>query len=190
MKSITGQIFSFTRQTTHTQSKSAPIQKFTTQQPLSDAQKRLRWLDISVVKNNGRAFEADQNLIVAKDAIFFPPVKCTNLHGIEKTFPDDAGARLKLMSFSFKHYGAGLVKAWTKPFNATLEKSNLPLAAKIDTFEICFIEYTFLAMAKGVFINSLKSKTPDNLQATTGFSFGGVRVRLIKQSAKLDRINL
>jgi hypothetical protein len=43
----------------------------------SDPQTLARWLDVSIIKRKGRAFEADRTLLPlnSEDSIVFPPIK-------------------------------------------------------------------------------------------------------------------
>jgi hypothetical protein len=140
----------------------------------NDIRKNFKWTDISIIKNGGRAFEADTCIISPQKSILFPRVKCTTLDGVQRTFPDDIKSKIKFISFSFKQYGFALVKSWNDPFIENISKINSsPL---ISVAEICFVEYSFLSMAKSAFISGLKPQFPDNRHQSVGLAFGGVKV--------------
>ena len=137
-----------------------------------ETQKLANWLDVSIVKRQGRAFKADLNLLPKESAIIFPPVRCSTLTDKAAVFPDDIGAKTKFIAVSFKHYGFTLVRSWMDPF-----RSAFPVpSSKLQAAEICFVEFGFLSMAKGMFINNLKSQIPEEQQSNTAFAFGGVKV--------------
>jgi len=154
----------------------------------SDTQTLARWLDVSVVKKKGRAFEADTELLPAKDAKLFPLVKGYTLnsndvevpdaivqHALTKAAAQDDGSKsrtgVRLVAFSFKHYGFTLVRTWLTPF---LEKFGKGPSATIPAIEICFVEYGFLSLTKNVFAANLKSQIDPAQHDLTALSFGGV----------------
>ena len=150
----------------------------------SDTQTLARWLDVSVVKKKGRAFEADAELLPAKDAKVFPLIKGYTLNSKDVEVPDAivrqaAGAQqstaqdlgVRLVAFSFKHYGFTLVRSWLTPF---IEKFGKGPTASIPAIEICFVEYGFLSLTKNVFASNLKSQIDPAQHDLTALSFGGV----------------
>ena len=171
----------------------------------SGFKKRSRWLDFGIVKENGRAFDADKVLIPAKQAtIFFPLIESSTLDGETLSVPHQLSNKqesnlntngnannaksnpslraknwnnVKLVTLSFKHYGSTLVKSWQDPFISHFQ--NNPASPAPLTFEICFVEYSFLSLAKNVLINSLKAKYSPERHPYVGFTFGGVTVSII-----------
>ena len=79
-----------------------------------------RWLDISIIKDRGRAFDANSTLIDRNKADVFHPVKGLGLDGIQVMIPnsdlDHNDIKAKLIVFSFKNYGFTLVRSWINPF--------------------------------------------------------------------------
>ena len=147
----------------------------------------MKWLDIGIIQSDGRVFEPDSVLIPAKSAVTFPSVTCTNLNSEDKIYPLEINAKIKLITFSFKQYGANLVKSWYDPFydhfvidqDVQVDAGNKSLAQatrNIDVVELCFVEYAFLSFAKTVFVNGLKSHVPPDRHGNVGFCFGGVQV--------------
>ena len=163
----------------------------------SDTQTLARWLDVSVVKKKGRAFEADTELLPAKDAKVFPLVKGYTLNSKDVNVPDSivqqalakvggadssnqgsgssssssSSSGPRLVAFSFKHYGFTLVRSWLNPF---LDKFGRGPSSPIPAIEICFVEYGFLSLTKNIFATNLKSQIDAAQHDLTALSFGGV----------------
>ena len=152
----------------------------------SDTQTLARWLDVSVVKKKGRAFEADAGLLPAKGAQVFPRIKGYSLNCKDVVVPDSiidqatsnnssSGSSKKgsvrLLAFSFKHYGFTLVRTWLTPF---LEKFGKGPLSPVPAIEVCFVEYGFLSLTKNVFATNLKSQVDAAQHDLTALSFGGV----------------
>ena len=154
----------------------------------SDTQTLARWLDVSVVKKKGRAFDADTELIPAKGAKIFPLIKGYSLNSKDVRVPDSivqdallltdaskkdnsSGGGVRLVAFSFKHYGFTLVRSWLTPF---LEKFGHGPKAQIPAIEICFVEYGFLSLTKNIFATNLKTQILPSQHDLTALSFGGV----------------
>jgi hypothetical protein len=166
---------------------------------LTDTQALARWLDISVVKRQGRAFEnrhgefsADTELVAPEDALMFPALQVTNLEKQDMTLPPTSPVgEPTLMCFAFRHYGTNLTKSWSEPF--------LRLTGG-RCVEIYFIEYVplsidlltawslgltpahspthrygFMAFAKSLFISNLRGGALPERHADTVVKFGGVR---------------
>lgn len=146
-----------------------------------------KWLDVSIVSRNGRAFDADKALITKSQADTFPALKAYSLDGQSVLIPDHIDAKAKLVVFSFKHYGFSLVRSWIDPFIGKYNASSLPAtsasSAKVPAtkagavaYEVCFVEYSFLSMAKSVFANNIRSNINPAQVNNTALVFGGVRV--------------
>ena len=178
---------------------SAEIEKYKT-----DTATLARWLDVSIVKEKGRAFDADRYLIKKKEADYFPPVKVFNLNGKNILIPDQIEGKAKLVVFSFKHYGFTLVRSWINPYIERFNSSTKSLSSnenngdegemqdvssQISTsavqsggavaFEVCFVEYGFLSMAKTMFASNIKANVNPMQVDNTGLVFGGVKVRSV-----------
>lgn len=139
-----------------------------------ETQRLANWLNVGIVKQKGRAFNADHHLIAVSKAVTFPQIKCTTLNDASVIFPDDIKGKAKLVIISFKQYGFTLVRSWMDPFILKYPSTN----SDVQVVEICFVEYGFLSMAKGMFINTLKSKIAHDRHSSTAFAFGGVQVLL------------
>ena len=92
------------------------------------------WIDLSVVNVKGRIYPCDKSLLKvgSPDAMTFPAVKAYTLNDDSVSFPPVADsnltggllegkgklekARPRLVAFSFKQYGYGLVRTWLDPF--------------------------------------------------------------------------
>lgn len=146
----------------------------------ADKMTAAKWLDIGVVKKKGRVYDADTTLVPAEEAITFPSIQCTSMDGVSQSIPLDLSNdhKVKLVVFSFKHYGFTLVRSWLDPFIQKFPSTKVT-SNKIAAVEICFIEYGFLAMAKTIFINSIKNNISDSQFKHTYLTFGGVMVSSI-----------
>lgn len=160
-----------------------------------------KWLDFSVVKKKGRVYEPNTRLIEQTAAESFPTVPVYNLTGNDVVFPGYASdADVKLVAFSFKHYGFTLVRSWIDPYvehfsannnngininsNPDTTKKNSKTsskvvqqqAPKVVALEICFVEYGFLTLAKNVFTSNLRTSVSESQHANTGVAFGSIMV--------------
>jgi len=166
----------------------------------TDSNMLAKWLDVSIVSKKGRAFEADKYLIVPSKADVFPPAKVYNLDGQSITIPTAIDAKAKLVVVSFKHYGFSLLRSWIDPFIAKFNTPALPASGNSGeiqdvssdastvvagglsnpegaiAYEICFVEYSFLSMAKSMFLSNVKTTVHPSQVNRTGMIFGGVRV--------------
>jgi hypothetical protein len=142
----------------------------------SDTQTLAKWLDVGIVKRKGRAFDADSCLIAANEAAPFPAVRGYNLNGTDMVVPDTAkSSHAKLVCFSIKHYGFTLVRSWCDPF---VQRFAAEHCSTVQCYELCFVEYGFLSMAKNVFAQNLKPKILEQQHGSTILSFGGLNVRI------------
>jgi hypothetical protein len=139
-----------------------------------------RWLDMSVTKSNGRLFDADSELLDVERTILFPDVKCSSLDGQPAVIPSQIQADAKLVVLSFKQYGFQLVRSWLDPFVAHF--SSYQGNQKIVAMELCFIEHSFLSMAKGVFASGIRRSVAPSQLDKTFLTFGGINVRIILSS--------
>jgi hypothetical protein len=153
-----------------------------------------QWLDFAIIKENGRAFDADRAIYAKEKAYKFPPVLAYTLKGEEKIFPDQAEGTVKLVAFSFKEFGSNLLRSWMDPFIAKYgstghlsrnaedlaHSEHAPVFNQAVTVEICFVEYKFLSFAKTLFANTLKKTITDpGQQGRTGYVFGNIQVKML-----------
>lgn len=141
------------------------------------------WLDVSIVKRKGKAFETSSSLISARDAFLFPPTFCYNLNGTGVEIPASI-VGMKLLVFSFKQYGFQLGKTYLTHFN-----DRFSCTQGVCSFELCFVEHKFLSFTKGLLISGLKSSTNANRYDKTAFAFGGTKVCPINHSIYLSHDN-
>jgi len=137
----------------------------------------------------GRAFDANSSLIDASDADTFPTLQAHGLNGTEISIPTGIPGKAKLVVFSFKHYGFSLIRSWIDPYiaryidttgSATVDEERKKGSDDAAVaFEICFIEYGFLSVAKSVFVNNIRNSIDQSQIDRTAIVFGGVKVRLI-----------
>ena len=153
----------------------------------TDTQTLANWLDVSIVSRKGRAFAADRDLLDADsmEAISFPFLQVTTLKGEDVTLPDamvtveeeegSAGGQVtsgvKVVCFSFKQYGFGLLRTWLEPF---WDRYGMGISATVPSLEICFVEHGFLSFARSIFTANIKEKVPSDNHDLTMLSFGNV----------------
>jgi hypothetical protein len=145
-----------------------------------------KWLDMSVTHREGKAYSHVMTQAVPKDrSVPFPLVDCYRLNTLlngstnPAVLPDafsssDAGvstASPKVVIFSFKNYGFSLLRGW---LDEVLHSSDPFLA--IPVHEICFIEYSFLSMAKGFFAKNIQNQILPSQYDNTFLKFGGIPV--------------
>jgi hypothetical protein len=158
----------------------------------TDPQVLARWLDMSVTHRQGKAFSyVMKDVIPKKQAIPFPSVDCyrldtllngsTNLSMLPDSFSSvDANASVpspKVVIFSFKNYGFSLLRGWLDEF---LHSSEPSLATPV--YEICFIEYSFLSMAKGFFAKNIRNQILPSQYENTFLKFGGIQASVLSIS--------
>eukprot|EP01031_Cornospumella_fuschlensis_P039508 gene39508-48102_t len=108
-------------------------------------------MDSSIISQNGRAFDADSQLLDRHRTITFPSVSCTSLLNQQALLPQDCSADVKLLVLSFKHYGFTVVRSWLDPFLTVCNQrsSSSSEAKKFAAIELCFFEHRFLSFARG-----------------------------------------
>ena len=156
----------------------------------TDTQTLANWLDIGIVARKGRAFSADHDVldVNSMEAMKFPFLQVSTLDGEDVTLPDalittieegegetvgegSVTNGVKVICFSFKQYGFGLLRSWMEPLWG---KYGYGVSATVPTLEICFVEYSFLSMAKGMFVSAIKDKVPESNHPLTTLCFGGI----------------
>ena len=128
----------------------------------------LTWEDLSIIKRQGCAFDADTQLLSTSEPIFFPSVSGHDLNGQPTKFPESVHSKVKLVTFSFNEYGYNLNKSYREPFLEIFEKNK-----DVQALDICFVEYGFLKLMQGVFASNLKKRVPETQHALTQITFGG-----------------
>lgn len=90
-----------------------------------DFQTRLSWMDFSVVKNDGRAFEADRELISVEEAEPFAHINnAIDLTGHKSLLPHcNTSSAVKFVGFSSSQLGAKFVSTWLDPFHSTFSNN-------------------------------------------------------------------
>lgn len=81
-----------------------------------DFQTRLAWMDFSVLKLDGRAFEPDKKLIPVDDAKRFPGITGYDLNGNKSILPHSLEKQMKFVGFSNNQVGGMYVNSWINPF--------------------------------------------------------------------------
>jgi hypothetical protein len=139
-----------------------------------DPQTLARWLDLSVVKSNGRVHEnqlgqlaADVGLRDRSSALVFPSLQVTNLDNESISLPLTGSGSPSLVCFGFKKYGTDLMTSWSIPFSKAR-----PDLICVDLY---FIEYSFMSFARSLFLSNLKKSIPSHRHAHSVMAFGGVK---------------
>ena len=71
------------------------------------------WNDMSVIKHEGRIFDADKTLLDPIDSFTFPRLKATSLNGKEVLVPESYNDKpLKFIVFALNKYGENATKTW------------------------------------------------------------------------------
>jgi hypothetical protein len=122
------------------------------------------WSDMSVVKQEGRVFDADRSLLDPNSTFIFPRLKAITLSNKEIEVPDAFGDKpLKFIVFSLNKYGENATKTWLDPFVRKYGYDH----PKIHIVEVCFLEYKWLSMFQSTIISSMKA-AKQKLMTETG----------------------
>ena len=93
------------------------------------------WNDMSIIKHDGRAFDADKELLDPNNTFTFPRLKATSLTNKEMIVPESyVDKPLKFVVFSLNKYGENASKTWLEPFVQKYGYNH----PKIHIIEICF----------------------------------------------------
>ena len=163
----------------------------------NDSKNLAKWLDVSTVSRHGREFDAYTHLQAPSKADTFPNAQVLTLESKSITIPTAIDAKAKLVCVSFKHYGFTLLRSWLNPFiakynpSAVVQKDQdgyIDTAAVTTTpgglsnptgaiaYEICFVEFGFLSMAKSLFASNIRGTVDPSQVNRTGMIFGGAKV--------------
>mmetsp|Transcript_30448 Transcript_30448/g.52134 ORF Transcript_30448/g.52134 Transcript_30448/m.52134 type:complete len:247 (-) Transcript_30448:68-808(-) len=162
----------------------------------NDSKNLAKWLDVSTVSRHGREFDAYTHLQAPSKADTFPNAQVLTLESKSITIPTAIDAKAKLVCVSFKHYGFTLLRSWLNPFiakynpSAVVQKDQdgyIDTAAVTTTpgglsnptgaiaYEICFVEFGFLSMAKSLFASNIRGTVDPSQVNRTGMIFGGAK---------------
>ena len=144
-----------------------------------DVQTLAKWMDISVIKYQGRVHPPDYMPLPTTNiqCIPFPlDTTVTTLNRETMTIDEmspiipgtDNERGLRFISFSFKSWGATLSNSWLQPFLAS------DLGGVIPCLDISVVEWRFLNLVKGSFINKSKEVVPEVRWHKTAYAFGGL----------------
>lgn len=124
------------------------------------------WSDMSVIKREGRVFDADRGLLDPNNTFVFPRLKATTLSNKEITVPDSFDDKpVKFVVFSLNKYGENATKTWLDPFVAKYGHDH----PQIHIVELCFLEYNWLSMFKGTIMSSMRA-SKEKLMAESGLT--------------------
>jgi ATPase complex subunit ATP10 len=143
-----------------------------------------KWVDTTVTAMNGKVFESTTELIPIGQAKVFPTQDCfCLLDGEPASIPQDIVADVKVVMFSFRHYGFSLLRSWMDALDEQKEvlsnaKNNCNestiLFSQIQMVEICFIETGIFSMAKNMMAKSVRNKVESNHLSNSYLKFGGI----------------
>jgi hypothetical protein len=150
----------------------------------TDTQTLARWLDTSITNRGGKAFSFMREVVPKEKGLPFPFVDCYSLdslingnkqpiklpNDLDKLPENQEMKRPKIIVFSFKHYGFTMLRSWLEPFLSQPDLADFPL------YEICFIEFSFLSMAKGLFAKNILNLVGQKRINKTFLRFGGIPV--------------
>lgn len=112
------------------------------------------WQDISIVKHEGRAFDADLELLDKNKTFYFPRLKATSLSGHEVLVPETYSTKpIKLIAFALNTYGENATKTWLEPFVQQYGLNH----PQIHIVEICFLEWKWLSIFTNSIVSAMKS---------------------------------
>lgn len=155
-----------------------------TQYPTIDLAK---WVDTTVTALNGKVFPAPKDVIASKKAAPFPIQPCSSLLDDSMVnVPHDIGAEIKVVMFSFRHYGFSLLRSWMDELEdeANFKKytkrpktgsSAIP-APSYKVVEICYVETGILSIAKHLTAKNLRSKMEQHRLPLAFVKYGGIMV--------------
>lgn len=134
------------------------------------------WLDMSILNKEGRAYEpATEVSPPGQSSLVFPNFSCLSLNnGKNVSIPGDLDAKVKLVAFSLKHYGFLRNRAWIDAFDTEFNNPSNPLNSRVTMAEICFVEFSFLSIAKGLVTQGIKNQLQPSQIDSTYVKFGGV----------------
>lgn len=145
-----------------------------------------KWVDTTVTAMNGKVFESATELIPVDQAKVFPTQDCfCLLEGEPASIPHDIVADVKVVMFSFRHYGFSLLRSWMDVLDEQKEvlsnaKNNCNestiLSSQIQMVEICYIETGIFSMAKNMMAKSVRNKVESNRLSNSYLKFGGIMV--------------
>lgn len=159
-----------------------------------DFQTRLSWMDFSVLKIDGRAFEPDKALIPVDDAKKFPAVSGYDLNGNKSILPHSMDKQMKFVGFSNNQVGGLYVNSWLNPFFDNYKGNDKVVYAKIilivlwvltvtkmthaqvGTVEIHVVERYMLSFLRPLILHRLRSQIPEARHKNTVVMFGGLEV--------------
>lgn len=146
-----------------------------------------KWVDTTVTALNGKVFPAPKAVIGSKKAAPFPDQQCYSLLDDNMVnIPHDIDAEIKVVMFSFRHYGFSLLRSWMDELEneANFKKytkrpktgsSAIP-APSYKIIEICYVETGILSIAKHLTAKNLRSKIEQHRLPLAFVKYGGIMV--------------
>jgi ATPase complex subunit ATP10 len=150
-----------------------------------------KWVDTTVTAMNGKVFDSSPELIPVDQAKEFPVQDCfCLLDGDQLNIPHDIDGDVKIVMFSFRHYGFALLRSWMDALDAeilsntnqTVGDESATLSSQIKMVEICYIETGILSMAKNMMAKSMRNKIESNRLSNSYLKFGGIMELAVRLS--------
>lgn len=124
---------------------------------LKDTKTLAKWLDLSVIRYEGKVFASSPTTFPAKRGLTFPnytgliPVSApTTDVSINNLLKND---EIKIITLSFKNYGYGTNKPWLNFLHQHFPQTNEG-GKNVSIYNICVIQYGFLKFFKKLFFNN------------------------------------
>lgn len=158
-----------------------------------------KWVDTTVTAMNGKVFETSPALIPVGESINFPIQDCYSLQdGLSINVPHEIEADVKVVMFSFRHYGFALLRSWldaleqdapTQQNKKSKKEVISEVSPSVKIIEICYIEAGILSMAKNMMAKSMRNKVETHRLSQSYIKFGGIMVGLITFYFTISLIN-
>lgn len=162
-----------------------------------------KYMDVNIMKIDGRVYESSSVLLSADTADMFPTIHGSNMFGVDKKIPLCSEADAKVVCFSVKEYGFQLVRDWMDPFarrynpdrnlptedatptensgehssKQSREPASTETCSRVSCQEVIFVEHSLLWFARSSYATSSKPKLLTQQHEHTYLSFGSVTVR-------------
>lgn len=153
-----------------------------------------KWVDTTVTALNGKVFPAPKAVIAPKKAAPFPTQQCFSLLDDSMvSVPHDIDSEIKVVMFSFRHYGFSLLRSWMdeleneanfKKYTKRPKTGSCAIPApSYKVIEICYVETGILSIAKHLTAKNLRSKLEQHRLPLAFVKYGGI---MVSSESKLE----
>lgn len=122
---------------------------------LKDTKTLAKWLDLSVIRYEGKVFPSPLTTFPAKRGLIFPnytelipvsdPSSNVSINNLLKN------NEIKIITMSFKNYGYGTNKSWLNYLHQQFPQND---TSNVRIYNICVIQYSFLKFVKKLFFSN------------------------------------